>query len=167
MSNILIVNINFQESVDTVAGVLFTKWGSGRAESVLISNVENTESYIGGEIFGRELKIVNTLLEQCKAKPDYILLNGLVYSDGHSEPGFGKRLFDELGGDVSVIGVMQKQIKGLPEECQLCRGESGTPLFVTSVGVELMKAKELITSMHGKFRLPTLLKLAEKKSRGK
>ena len=167
MSNILAININFQENQDTVAGVLFTRWNSGRAESVLSVKVENTESFIGGEIFGRELKVVNALLSQCKSKLDYIVLDGLVFSDGHSEAGLGKYIYDQLEEKVVVIGVSNKLVKGLPEECGLCRGDSGTPLYVTAVSVGLSQAKELITSMHGKFRMPTLLKLAEKKSRGK
>lgn len=167
MTKILAVNINFQDREDIVSGVSFTQWNSGRAENVFLSKVENTEDYLSGEIFARELKIVNTLLSQTKAQPDYILLDGLVYSDGKAEPGFGKRLYDELGGNVVIIGVVKKQIQGLPDECGVCRGESKTPLFVTAVGIDLEAAKELLLSMHGKFRVPSILKLAEKKSRGK
>jgi deoxyribonuclease V len=40
------------------------------------------------------------------------------------------------------------------------RGRSTRPLFVSSVGIEVSHAARCIVTMHGPYRIPTLLKKA-------
>ena len=40
----------------------------------------------------------------------------------------------------------------------MTRGKSQTPLFITAAGIDVHTAASFIQSMHGKFRIPTLLK---------
>ena len=54
---------------------------------------------------------------------------------------------------------------GVPKECEVYRGKSKKPLFITSVGIELEQAKQHIQSMAGKDRFPLLLKQADILSR--
>ena len=42
--------------------------------------------------------------------------------------------------------------------CELLRGESVKPLYITAKGMSLDEAKKVVASMHGKYRFPTLLK---------
>jgi len=48
---------------------------------------------------------------------------------------------------------------------KIFRGGSRRPLYVNSVGIDLEEAKQKIIAMHGDFRVPTLLKLADRESR--
>ena len=69
----------------------------------------------------------------------------------------GKHLHEALGGSVPVIGVAKTPFKGHTNPCELLRGRSKKPLFITSEGVDTERAREHIRSMHGPFRIPTLL----------
>jgi deoxyribonuclease V len=46
------------------------------------------------------------------------------------------------------------------------RGRSTKPLFVSAVGWELENAAAAIAGMHGPYRIPTLLRLADRLARG-
>jgi deoxyribonuclease V len=45
------------------------------------------------------------------------------------------------------------------------RGGSGSPLFVTAVGVDAAEAVRDIKRMHGAHRVPTLLRLVDRLAR--
>jgi deoxyribonuclease V len=57
-----------------------------------------------------------------------------------------------------VIGVAKTAFANIGDEYKLLRGQSASPLYVTSVGMPLAEAKAAIQSMHGEFRIPTHLK---------
>jgi deoxyribonuclease V len=42
------------------------------------------------------------------------------------------------------------------------RGDSSRPLYVTALGVDVETAAEDVRRMHGRFRLPTMLKRADR-----
>jgi deoxyribonuclease V len=46
------------------------------------------------------------------------------------------------------------------------RGKSKNPLYVTAVGIDQRLAASYIARMHGKYRIPTLLKTADRISKG-
>ena len=47
------------------------------------------------------------------------------------------------------------------------REEETRPLVITSVGIDLGAAKARVRTMHGRKRLPTLLKLATRIAKGR
>lgn len=63
------------------------------------------------------------------------------------------------------LGVAKTAFKGSKTELEVFRGKSEKPLYVTAVGVEDELAKNHIYSMHGKPRIPTLLKLVDRECR--
>jgi len=70
-------------------------------------------------------------------------------------------------GEIPVVGVAKNDFIGLNKLKKVVhRGGSKKPLFVTSMGFDVQKASELVISMHGDFRLPTILKLVDQKCRG-
>lgn len=75
-----------------------------------------------------------------------------------NKPGLGFYLFRELNENIPIIGVAKSKFANTPTEPELYRGESINPLYVTSIGIPVQDAKNIIASMHGTFRLPTLLK---------
>ena len=98
------------------------------------------------------------LLDEHKLSPDIIVIDGFVQLNAKSKPGLGMHLFNALKGKVPVIGVAKNPFRGISEDSELLRGGSSKPIYITSVGIPLDKAKEHVNSMSGKSRIPMLLK---------
>lgn len=158
---ILAVDANYSGNVAKVAGLQFSVWESDVASSIHTCEIQVTADYEPGLFYKRELPCVLALLEEHRLNPETIVIDGYVYLDGEVEAGFGKHLFDHLGGKVAVVGVAKSKFRQIPATCEILRGRSTKPLYVTSEGVDLVEAKRLIRSMHGSHRIPTLLKLAD------
>lgn len=70
--------------------------------------------------------------------------------------------------EIPIIGVAKKKYKLLQNEYrEVYRGKSKKPLFITSAGFDIDKAKKIIEKMHGSFRIPSMLKLADQLSKEK
>ena len=99
------------------------------------------------------------LLREHKLAPELILLDGFVHLDAEETPGLGQHLFHALGGATPVIGVSKTSRPGLPAQFEVMREEEAKPLTVTCAGVDIGAAKVRVRSMHGRKRVPTLMKL--------
>lgn len=163
---ILAVDVSYKETSAIIAGVLFENWSADKPEDIFTCELEDIIEYIPGEFYKRELPCIVSLLKEHLIQPDCIVIDGNVYLDGISKPGLGKRLYDHFDEKVIVIGVAKQPFKGIPKECEVYRGMSEKPLYVTAAGVELNEAKIFIESMHGEFRVPTLLKQVDQICRG-
>lgn len=104
------------------------------------------------------------LLAEIEEPIEVIIVDGYVTLG--DRPGLGQHLSDSIDPNIAVIGVAKKYFEG-SRPAEAVRGRSKNPLFVTADGVEIDKARELIESMHGKYRLPTLLKAVDRLSRDK
>jgi deoxyribonuclease V len=162
---ILAVDVHYKDPKAVVAGVLFKNWNDDHPCDVFISAVSNIEKYTPGEFYKRELPCILKLLEDHEINPDGIVIDGFVYLDGVGKAGLGKHLYDALEGRVSVIGVAKKRFKDISGAFAVCRGSSDKPLYVTSEGIEIDTAKKLVTTMSGRFRVPTLLKMVDQACR--
>jgi deoxyribonuclease V len=162
---ILAVDVSYTENLAAVAGVVFRNWADHHAESEIISFVEVPAEYEPGQFYKRELPCILKLLRDHDLKPDCVIVDGFVYLDGKSLPGLGKHLFDALGGKVPVIGVAKKHYRGIGAEYEIYRGTSEKPLYITAAGMELEEAQAYISNMHGKHRIPALLKRADQLAR--
>jgi deoxyribonuclease V len=162
---ILAVDVDYQESTAVVAGVLFENWQDEKSKSIFKSFINNIEDYIPGQFYKRELPCIIRLLKEHKLEPNIIVVDGHVYLDENLKPGLGKYLFEALKGKVAIIGVAKKAFFTSSKGFEVFRGGSQKPLYVTSEGIGLKEAKVAISSMHGKHRNPTLLKLADHKSK--
>jgi deoxyribonuclease V len=60
-----------------------------------------------------------------------------------------------------VIGVSKAAMTdGTPVQFEVIREEESPPLIVTCAGIDLGAAKARLRAMHGRKRVPTLMKLA-------
>lgn len=142
----------------TVAGVTFSDWGAEQAQRELVTTVEGVADYQPGEFWRREVPCALAVLKLLGNTPDVVVVDGYVWLDGNGRKGMGAHLFEALNGAVAVIGVAKHSFAGSPHAALVHRGESDKPLFVTAQGMALDQAQRVITSMHGPFRIPTLLK---------
>lgn len=162
---ILAVDVHYGEEKSLVSAISFSRWNAKKPEGTYFYSEETVGEYIPGEFYKRELPCIVDLLKEHRLKPQYIVIDGYVYLDGISQPGLGKHLYDALEGKSKIIGVAkQPYIISLPF-CEVYRGESRKPLYVTSEGVSQDKAMRYIEEMHGAHRMPTLLKLVDSLSR--
>jgi len=81
-----------------------------------------------------------------------------VWLDDAYAPGLGAHLYEALGKTVPVVGVAKTQFLSASVAVTVTRGNSRRPLYVSAACMDLETAARNIQSMHGPFRVPTLLK---------
>ena len=155
---ILAVDVDYRDGCAYIGGVTFENWTDNNEKDAFVSFLDNVNEYIPGQFYLRELPCILRLIEEHELKPKYVVIDGFVFLDGESKPGLGKYLYDALNNKVAIIGVAKKPFKGISAAYEVYRGLSKNPLYVTSIGVALDDAKTFIRSMHGNYRVPTLLK---------
>lgn len=161
---ILAVDVDYRaEGGAVAAGVAFGDWADARPERVLVRRIASVQPYRPGAFYERELPCILALLEE--VAPTTIVVDGYVWLGAEGAPGLGAHVFAALDACVPVVGVAKTWFARTPPETELLRGQSQKPLYVTAAGMALAEAKERIRAMHGAFRIPTLLALADRTCR--
>ena len=65
-----------------------------------------------------------------------------------------------------MIGASETAMKDAPAQFEVYREEETGPLIITSAGIDLGAAKARLRTMHGRKRVPTLMKLAARIAKG-
>ncbi len=162
---ILAVDVAYQDSWACVAGVLFKNWDSPQPEQVLSLMLDGVADYQPGAFYLRELPCITRLLAEVKHPLSAIVIDGYVQLGQDQHAGLGLHLWHSLNQQIPVIGVAKTWFKDTPENCQLLRGKSSNPLYITAAGMDLEKVKAHIASMAGQHRIPALLKLVDQQCR--
>lgn len=147
----------------SAAAVLFSDYSDAEPASAFTRVLPEPADYRSGEFYRRELPCLLKLLEEIKETSNEIVIDGYVTLG--DKPGLGQHLFESLAGRVPVVGVAKSRYKG-SSGVEIIRGRSMKPLYVTSAGVDLYEAAEKIRTMHGAYRIPTLLKYVDLLARG-
>lgn len=147
-----------------------TSWTSEKADFELTESIREIEEYESGSFYKRELPCLKSIIEKIDLDPknDILVVDGFVVLDDRGKLGLGGYLFEHLNAEVPVIGVAKNNfatINSLKRE--VLRGESRKALYVTALGIDLDEASEKIQTMHGDFRIPTVLKLVDSRCREK
>lgn len=146
------------------AAVLFSEYGDMEPAATYTQLLPGAAEYIPGQFYRRELPCIVALLQQIREPLDEVIIDGYVMLG--DRPGLGMYLFNHLKGRAPVIGVAKSRFKGA-YAAEVFRGRSERPLHVTAVGINLQRAAEKISMMHGDFRIPALLKDVDMLARGK
>jgi deoxyribonuclease V len=117
--------------------------------------------YVSGSFFQRELPCLLRVLAALPHPCETIIIDGHVDLDD-GRPGLGRHLFDSLGQLVPVIGVAKTPFRGAVAGVPTYRGSSLKALYVSSAGLDLQRARKHIVSMFGAYRLPTLVRRADR-----
>jgi deoxyribonuclease V len=139
----------------STAAVLFPDYAAPEPTAVYTRIVSQVEDYLPGEFYRRELPCILTLIKEIREALDEMLVDGYVMLG--KRPGLGQYLYESFACKIPVIGVAKSRFNGAPA-AEVYRGKSKNPLYVTSAGMGLQEACERIRSMHGPYRVPTLLK---------
>lgn len=156
----LAMAVHFDGTQATAAGVAFDAWEGGEATKTYVSRIAQVEKAVRGELDVRELPCLMQLLREHSLAPELILIDGFVHLDAEETPGLGQHLYQALGAKVPVVGVSKTGLPGLPAQFEVMREEEAPPLFVTCAGIDIGAAKVRLRAMHGRKRIPTLMKLA-------
>ena len=163
----IVIDVGYDEKKANAASISFQNWDDSSpndSKKILLNNIANYEP---GKFYLRELPCIMASLNQYDLdEVDTIIIDGFVWLNSERKPGLGAYLFEKLVNKISIIGVAKRKFHGgniFMETIE--RGESKNPLFITAEGIEVAKAAELIKNMHGKFRIPTLLKAVDQLSR--
>jgi len=140
------------------AAVAFDEWDAPEPMRSWTARIAQLEKPVRGELDLHELPCLRQLLHEHALQPELIVIDGLVHLDAQETPGLGRVLHHALGGRVPIIGACTVAVPGMPAQFELIREEEARPLVVTCVGIDLGAAKARLRGMHGRRRLPTLLK---------
>ncbi|WP_284616393.1 endonuclease V [Aquabacterium humicola] len=157
--------VHLKDDVAWAAAVTFDEWDAREALRTVTSRIDGLEKPAPGELDLREAAALAQLLGRHGLQPDTIVIDGPVHIDAAETPGWGRALFDALGGRIPIIGISAAALRGLPAQFEVHREEEGRPVLVTCAGLDLGAAKARVRTMHGKRRMPTLLKLAARTAR--
>lgn len=127
--------------------------------------VSEVDKYISGEFYKREMPCLIKVLEKVKEDIDFIIVDSFVWLD-ENKKGLGAKLYEKLQCKTAVIGVAKTYFSGCTNYKEVFRGTSSKPLFVSTAGIELEKATDIIGNLSGKNRIPNILKRVDQLSRG-
>jgi deoxyinosine 3'endonuclease (endonuclease V) len=97
---------------------------------------------------------------------DIIIVDGYVTLDNDGKIGLGGYLYNALDNKIPVIGIAKNGFAAEDNKRrEVFRGESKTPLFVTSQGIDVDEIKKAVEDMSGAYRIPTLLKKLDQLTR--
>lgn len=154
----LVTDAHYTGNQAVVAGVLFDNWDAAEPANEYIVNQNNIADYEPGSFYKRELPCLLALISEIKESMELIVVDGFVTLGTEQRPGLGCHLYEKLGCRVPIVGVAKTAFAGTPKECEVLRGRSKNPLYVTAAGICLDEAKIGVNQMHGQHRIPTLLK---------
>ena len=161
------IDVGYGETSALAACVVFERFDLGQPQDEFTVTIGKVNDYVPGRFFERELPCIMAIVEQLDFTPATIVVDSHVRlnNDG-SRLGLGGHLFNELNGEVPIIGAAKSSFRGLTNAIEIYRGTSDRPLFVTAAGMDELQAARLIQTMHGTHRIPTLLKRVDQLSRG-
>lgn len=163
---IAIIDVGYEESSALAACVTINDWADTTPITTQSLAISQVAEYVPGEFYKRELPCIQQVLAELESAPEIIVIDGFVWLDENGRKGLGARLFDHLGGNTPVIGVAKTSFATATNALRVYRGATSRPLFVTAAGIDTNVAANAIRRMHGSSRLPTMLTLVDRLSKG-
>ncbi|OAV45438.1 endonuclease V [Lewinella sp. 4G2] len=157
----------YRDNVCQTAAATFNNWSDVKPLHLHTAITTVASEYIPGQFYKRELPgILQVLNYFPPSENDLIVIDGYVHLDDEGKYGLGGHLYESLGQRVPIVGVAKKKYKTVNARLrEVTRGKSLKPLYITAVGVDLDRAAQWITNMAGPYRIPTLLKIVDERSR--
>lgn len=165
----LILDVFYQETESQatakVSAIRFTGIEKVEMLSEHITVVNDVAPYQSGQFYKREMPCLLALIKKIYEPFDIIIIDGYVFLDGINTAGLGKYLYDNLSDKKPVIGIAKNQFCDISDDYALWRGISKHPLYVTSIGVDIIEAKSLVAGLEGKHRLPNIVNQVDRLGR--
>jgi deoxyribonuclease V len=160
------LDAGYESNKVIAACVLFRDWRDEHSAREITACLNGVMSYIPGRFYLRELPALLAVLGKVTDPLETLVVDGFVWLDARRSPGLGAHLYEAMGRKMPIIGVAKTAYRGAPA-VETVRGKGRRPLYITAAGIPPEEAAKLILSMHGPFRLPTLLRRADNLCRSK
>lgn len=162
---IVAVDVHYEDALSRAAGISFDAWADAKERASKVIERAAAAEYKPGHFFERELPCILPVVRAFLAEHEIsvVIVDGYV-DLGPERPGLGRVLFEALDRRVAIVGVAKTEFHEAPSRAIL-RGESKSPLFVTSTG-DLDEAAADVRAMSGAYRIPSLLKRVDRLARG-
>ncbi|MDJ0365944.1 endonuclease V [Hymenobacter sp. H14-R3] len=160
---ILALDVAYAETQGYAVAVAFPTWDAAAVAASYAATVSPIAEYEPGAFYKRELPCLLAVLAQIDlATVSCVVVDGYVTLGAEARAGLGQHLYEALGSRLPVVGVAKTRFAGVaPQVAAVLRGQSQSPLYVTSVGLPVAEAARLVATMHGDYRFPTLLKVLD------
>lgn len=164
---ILAIDVHYRNNTAKVVCAVLQHWKDDAAIDYRVKYVDAVAEYIPGEFYKRELPCILEILQDIDlATISCIVIDGFVVLDDAGKHGLGGYLYEHLDRKVPVIGVAKSNFhQNTRHVIPVCRGESANPLYITAIGTNLQQAADNIQGMHGEYRIPTVLKELDRKTK--
>ena len=159
------LDVHYESGRSIAACVVFDDWQDGEPAELVRAVVPGSLPYRPGRFYERELPCLLSVLHKARREFEAIVIDGYVHLRPDAGKGLGLHLFESLPYSPAVIGVAKSPLKVADSFTEIHRGRSRKPLSISAVGCALDYAAHSVLSMHGPFRIPTLLKLADRLAR--
>ncbi len=156
------VDVDYRGQGALAACLVFQDWEDATAYRTYTYVESQVEAYQSGNFYRRELPPALGVLRKIRENIKTVVVDGYVWLDSNYRPGMGAHLYQALGEEIPVVGVAKSPRGRYGFACEVVRGQSITPLYITSVGIGAGHASDCIKNMHGPYRLPTLLKAVDR-----
>jgi len=158
-------DVHYRGNRAKAACLTFNAWQSENPVSQYTGIIEHIDKYVPGQFYKRELPCLLQVLGEVRETLEVLVIDGYVWLDADKTPGLGAYLYQALDQLISIIGVAKSRFRGSAHAVEVYRGRSKNPLLITSVGIPPAEAAMCIRDMHGKYRIPRLLKLTDQLGR--
>ncbi len=160
------VDVGYQTKSALAACAVIADWPDCDPVTMHTVEIDQVEAYVPGEFYKRELPCILQVLSELTIRPTFIVVDGFVWLDANQKKGLGAHLYDELNQSVPIIGVAKTSFATAMMAVEIYRGGSTRPLWITSAGIAANDAANHIRSMHGEHRIPSILSLVDRLSKG-
>ena len=143
--------------------VVFDSWAAPSPIAKRTVLVAKVEPYTSGSFYLRELPCILEALGVLPSLPEIVIVDGHAWL-GANVAGLGARLLAVEPRLRTVVGVAKTRFRHSPA-VEVLRGASKVPLFVDEAG-DPIDAPLCVAAMHGRFRIPTMLRLVDRLCRG-
>lgn len=153
------IDVYYAEETAKSVAVVFD-WNDAAPAETHIVHLTDIAEYESGQFYKRELPCILAVLQRIDlSKITAIIVDGHVYIDNEKNYGLGAHLWAALNEKIPIIGVAKRAFHATEAvTIPILRGQSETPLFVSTIGTNTEIAAENVRNMHGDYRIPTILK---------
>ena len=159
------LDVAYRADLAIASCVVFEDWEDSTPVDSVQAVTWNPPAYQPGRFYRRELPCLLEVLKKADMTFDTLVIDGYVHLKEEAGKGLGTYLRNSLNDSAVVIGVAKKPLKIADRFAPIYRGRSKKPLFVSAAGCKLEDAADSVMRMHGPFRIPTLLTLADRLAR--
>nr|WP_269913654.1 endonuclease V [Acinetobacter sp. HY1485] len=112
--------------------MVFENVESQKPVQIYTKIIDDIALYEPGAFYKRELPCILSLFETILEPSTTVVVDGYVHLGADQKDGLGMYLYKQV--HLPVIGVEKNYFKETPKECELYRGTSQKPIYVTAVG---------------------------------